>query len=105
MTLFDFRDRLVGENALASHASSPILQDGLTGKRLHVGILFLARRQVEIAHGNIQRVIEDLIRFDHRPGKAHHIFLQKYPSKAERLQEQTVPPFSIVPLGDGHSDA
>src|SRR5205085_9541843 len=72
----DFRYSLVGEGDLVPDAPSPLIHDGLAGEGFHAGILILVRRQVKIAQGNGQRLVEDQLIIGHGPRKTHRITLQ-----------------------------
>src|SRR5512132_3919346 len=71
MMLLDLRNGLVGKDDPASHAASPLSHDGLAGKGFNGGVLLLVLRQVEIAQGNIQRVIERQLLVGDWPREAH----------------------------------
>jgi hypothetical protein len=69
MVLFHLSYGLVGENHRVPHPSSPLRHDRLAGEGFHASILLLVMRQVEITHGDVQRVIESRFAVGNGPGK------------------------------------
>src|SRR3977135_99358 len=69
--LLDFRYGFVGENDLVPHAPSPVVHDGLPDEGFHRSVLLFVRRQVEMAHGDSQRVIENQFIVSDGPRETH----------------------------------
>src|SRR5882757_4207622 len=69
--LLDCRYGFVGENDPVPHAPPPVVHDGLPDEGFHRSVLLFVRRQVEMAHGDVQRVIKNQFIVSNGTRKTH----------------------------------
>src|SRR6266513_5682603 len=74
--LLDFRYRLVGEDDLVPDAASPLRHDCLPCEGFHAGILLFVMGQIEIAHGDVQSIVESQFIVRNRPRETHRTSLR-----------------------------